>query len=135
MQIVFEHQTAGHLDAVELDVRVEHPEATVGDLASALHPSGHGAAGLLVDGRFAAADLTLAEAGLHDGAALRLAASPSPPAGPPAGPPAPALEVDVVGGLHAGGRFPLHDRGAVVGRDPACPVALADPTVSLRFTP
>ncbi|MBW3650409.1 MAG: FHA domain-containing protein [Actinobacteria bacterium] len=119
---------------MELDVRVEHPDATVGDLASVLHPGGCEAAGLRIDGRFAAADLTLPEAGLHDGATVALAAAPSVPAAQPepAGPGGPALEVDVVGGLHAGGRFPLGSSEVVVGRDDACAVPLPSPTVSHR---
>lgn len=69
VQLVIE--TAGV--ARDVDVNVQVPDATVGDLLEALgYPAGDGVAGIVVDGRLLQAYLALTETGLHDGAVVRL---------------------------------------------------------------
>ncbi|MCA1672848.1 MAG: FHA domain-containing protein [Actinobacteria bacterium] len=106
------------------------PDATVADLLEALgHPGTDGARGISVDGRFLQTYLTLAEAGLHDGAVIRLA--------PGASKPVSAVIRDgpvlaVVAGVEAGHRVRLSPGRAVIGRDPACDVTLDSSTVSAQ---
>ncbi|HEY6415207.1 MAG TPA: hypothetical protein VIX41_03180, partial [Acidimicrobiales bacterium] len=57
----------------ELDVRVNNPSATVADLVRALDPEIHpDDRTLLIGGRPADPDFELGEAGLHEGATVRL---------------------------------------------------------------
>lgn len=113
----------------EVDVVAEPTTATVADLARALDVAGAGGtdreAGLLVDGRWAAGDLSLLDAGLHEGARIDRPGQAPPP------PPASGLvEVCVVGGLAAGDRHPLGAGTHRVGRSSSSDVRLGDRTVS-----
>ncbi len=130
MQIVFDDDGARR----ELDVQVNNPTATVGDLLDVLAPGKQGATGLLIGGRVAHTDLGLAECGLYEGAVVRLAADAPPPVRPSG--PAPtdegALVLDVVGGVDAGRRFVLHPGEVLVGREPGGDVLLASETISAR---
>ena len=56
----------------ELDVRVNNPSATVADLVRALDPTAGDGRTLLIGDRPADPDFELAEAGLHEGATVRL---------------------------------------------------------------
>ena len=56
----------------ELDVRVNNPSATVADLLRALDPTAGDDRTLLIGGRPADPDFELGEAGLHEGATVRL---------------------------------------------------------------
>jgi pSer/pThr/pTyr-binding forkhead associated (FHA) protein len=85
-------------------------------------------AGIVVQGRFLQAYLALTEAGLHNGAVIRLAASPQPVATDTYGGPVLA----VVSGIDAGHRVRLRPGRAVIGRDPACDVTLNSATVSVE---
>ena len=126
VQLVIE--TAG--SARDVDVNVQVPDATVGDLLEALgHRGTDGARGISVDGRFLQTYLTLAEAGLYDGAVIRLA--------PGASKPVSAVIRDgpvlaVVAGIEAGHRVRLPPGRVVIGRDPACDMTLDSSTVSAR---
>ncbi len=113
----------------DIDVSADPTQATVGDLARALQvaPSGTGDrnTGLMVDGLWAPGDLSLFEAGVHEGAEVRL------DGGSPAPPPATGLvEVAVVAGLDAGARCQLGAGTHLVGRAAEAAVVLADITVS-----
>jgi S-DNA-T family DNA segregation ATPase FtsK/SpoIIIE len=134
VQIVFRDGDARR----ELDVRVNHPSATVDDLARALDPAGGRT--VLIDGRPADRDVDLIEAGLHEGADVRFADGDHVTRGPfapsalsgdtgevPAG-----HELVVVNGLDAGRRVPLRPGTAVVGRARACDASLPDTTLSRR---
>jgi DNA segregation ATPase FtsK/SpoIIIE, S-DNA-T family len=125
VQLVIE--SAGAVRDVDLNIQV--PDATVGDLLEALghRADGHGA-GVHVDGRFLRAYLALAEAGLHDGAVIRIDGDSTRDAVPPAG----GLVLAVVGGVDAGRRFELRAKRTLIGRDRACDVTLSSPTVSAR---
>ena len=118
--------------AVDLDVRLRRPEVTVFDLATALHPTSSSAPpppSLLVDGISAPGDLTLEEAGVHDGSIV------SDPGHPPALPRAVSgglLELVVIAGVDAGKRFALDPGSHVIGRGEQCDVRLTSPTVSRR---
>jgi DNA segregation ATPase FtsK/SpoIIIE, S-DNA-T family len=125
----------------ELDVRVNNPAATIADLARAIDPVADRA--LLVGDGPADPDFDLTEAGLHEGAEVRLAPSGDADRGPWGGPGpfatpratgagAHEVELVVVNGLDAGRRFPLVSGTAVVGRAPGCDVVLADGTLSRR---
>jgi S-DNA-T family DNA segregation ATPase FtsK/SpoIIIE len=123
----------------ELDVRVNNPAATVADLVEALDPeppSGSGAAGreLVIGDQVADPDFELGEAGLHEGAVIRLEEAGAPGAGPVAwpAPPAPERELAVVNGLNAGRRFALTPGTTDIGRSRTCKVALGDGTISKR---
>jgi DNA segregation ATPase FtsK/SpoIIIE, S-DNA-T family len=128
----------------ELDVRVNNPSATVADLVRALDPTAGDDRTLLIGGRPADADFELGEAGLHEGATVRLgyagattdrttdpelvvvgAAMTSSRA-------ASSWELVVVGGLRAGRRFRLVPGTVVLGRAPGCDIELDHPTVSKR---
>ncbi|MCA1676615.1 MAG: FHA domain-containing protein, partial [Actinobacteria bacterium] len=126
MQLVIE--TAG--SARDVDVNVQVPDATVADLLEALGQGGtDGTRGIAVDGRFLQGYLTLGEAGLHDGAVIRLGPSASTPVG------AVVRDVPVlavVAGVDAGHRVPLRPGQVVIGRDPACDVTFDSSTVSAR---
>ena len=115
-------------EAEDVELLVSDPEATVAELLEALD-AGHGAPGIVIDGRFCHADLGLEEIGLYEGARIL-------PGGPPrdVDKPAPAaLELRVAGGIDAGRRMPLRAGVAVtVGRDPRCDLVLADAGVSRR---
>lgn len=125
VQLVIE--TAGV--ARDVDVNVQVPDATVGDLLEALgYPAGDGVAGIVVDGRLLQAYLALTETGLHDGAVVRLGpdregASSVPVRGP---------VLAVVGGVDAGRRIPLCPGRTLIGRDDTCDVTLSSSAVSSR---
>lgn len=148
MQFVYE--TGGQ--AWELDLRVEHPDACVADLAAAL---GSGGGDLWIDGRLTPGDLGLAEAGLVAGSVVRPIADPprhaqaprataatqsaagsAPAAAVATGATATALPptvavVRVVGGLDAGASIPVGPGPVVLGRHGgAGRIRLADPGVS-----
>ncbi|MGH3935484.1 MAG: FtsK/SpoIIIE domain-containing protein [Pseudonocardiaceae bacterium] len=111
-------------------MNVQVPDATVADLLEALgHPATDGARGVAVNGRFLQSYLTLAEAGLHDGAVIRLAASAAHP-GDAVVHDGPVLAV--VAGIDAGHRVRLRPGRAVIGRDPGCDVTLDSSTVSAQ---
>ncbi|HYZ97599.1 MAG TPA: FtsK/SpoIIIE domain-containing protein, partial [Acidimicrobiales bacterium] len=136
----------------ELDVRVNAPSATVGDLVRALDPTAGDDRTLLIDDRPADPDFDLTEAGLHEGAVVRLAplasagALPHPEPAVVTGVMAPLTtassygvssqgraqrkELVVTNGLDAGHRFPLAPGVAVVGRAPGCDIVVDHPTVS-----
>jgi S-DNA-T family DNA segregation ATPase FtsK/SpoIIIE len=127
---------------LELDIRVNNPSATVADLADALG-DGTGGHTVLVGDHPADPDFELLEAGLHEGAEVRLAAPGTVGRGPLAGadvvaaPGAssrdgPGLELAVVNGLDAGRRYPLAPGHLVVGRAPGCEIVLRDETLSRR---
>ncbi|MGH8884619.1 MAG: FtsK/SpoIIIE domain-containing protein [Egibacteraceae bacterium] len=123
MQLVVE--TAGGVR--DVDVNVQVPDATVADLVEALgHSAADGTRGVAVDGRFLQGYLTLTEAGLHDGAVVRLAAGPQPVSAVAHDGPILA----VVSGIDAGHRIRLHTGRTVIGRDAACDVTLDSSTVS-----
>ena len=136
MRIVL-HAPGGDLD---LDVRIERPDASVGDLARAIERHVHGGAGapatgapagLVVEGLWTPADLPIDEAGLTEGASVALASLGSTEALRPPDPVGGTrLELGVVAGPLAGRRIPLAEGQSDVGRDPACHVCLPDPTVS-----
>ncbi len=119
----------------EVEVAVSQPQATVGDLAAALGTSANGdRSGLLIDGRPVQAHLPLAQAGLHQGAVVRL----SKAAGGAAAPGLPSrhrsdLALAITGGVVAGPSWPL-SKGTTVnaGRDPTNDVVIDHPTVSSR---
>lgn len=100
MQLVVE--TAGVFR--DVDVNVQVPDATVGDLLDALGcQPGEGVTGLVVENRFLQAYLALAETGLHDGAVVRPGAgSERVPSDHASGP-----VLVVVGGVDAGRRVGL----------------------------
>ena len=126
VQLVVE--TAGNVR--DVDVNVQVPDATVADLLEALgHSGSNGARGISVDGRFLHSYLTLAEAGLHDGAVIHLGVgSPkSVSAVLQAGP-----VLAVVAGIDSGHRVRLRPGRTVIGRDPTCNVTLDSSTVSVR---
>ena len=125
VQLVIE--TAGVLR--EVDVNIQVPDATVGDLIDALgYRAGDGAAGVVADGRSLQAYLALSEAGLHDGSLVRLGARHAEPvAGPVRG-----LVLSVVGGVDAGRRVGLRPGRTVIGREHTCEVTLSSSTVSSR---
>jgi len=109
----------------EAEVLVNRPDATVGDLASAIDPALTAATPLVIDGRLVGADVGLAESGLVDGAVVRLdggidEASPHPA----------AAELRVLSGLEAGRREPLPPGEVVVGRHDGADVLLDDLSVS-----
>ncbi|HKE77113.1 MAG TPA: FtsK/SpoIIIE domain-containing protein [Acidimicrobiales bacterium] len=127
MQLVYEDGDGRR----ELDLRVNRPSATVGDLAVALRPAG---GRLSIGDRRPDLDVELAEAGLYEGAAVRFD-GPADRPGPSRGRRVrvAARELVVVNGLDAGRRFPLAPGGrAVLGRDPRCDIVLHDETVSRR---
>lgn len=113
----------------EVDVNVQVPDATVGDLLEALGcRAGDGVEGIVVDGRFLQAYLALAETGLHDGAVVRIGAGGErAPTGSVSGP-----VLTVVGGVDAGQRIGLCLGRTVIGRDDSCDMTLASPAVSSR---
>jgi DNA segregation ATPase FtsK/SpoIIIE, S-DNA-T family len=124
----------------ELDVRVNNPSATVADLVRALDPTAGDDRTLLIGDRPADPNFELGEAGLHEGATVRLghagattrpehaavgaALTPVTAAG--------SWELVVVSGLEAGRRFPLVPSTVVLGRASGCDVELDHPTVSKR---
>ena len=117
----------------EIDVEVSAaPGATVGQLAEAL-AGGPVAAGtgLVVEGRFLAAADAVAACGLRQGALVRFAAGPS---GAIPAAVTPVSELRVVGGLVAGGRFPLAPGVVVVGRagEAGNDIGVDAPTVSVH---
>lgn len=133
MQVVYEDRDGRH----ELDVRVNTPAATVGDLIRALDPVSHADLGrtLVVGGRAVGPDLELAEAGLHEGVVVRLGpphAGPWDPsaAAPPVAPALARYELVVVNGLDAGRRFALAPGAVVIGRAPGNDIVLPDRAVS-----
>ncbi|HET6953756.1 MAG TPA: FtsK/SpoIIIE domain-containing protein [Acidimicrobiales bacterium] len=142
MQIVFHD---GH-DRRELDVRINSPSATVGDLARALAPTAADAP-LIIGGQPVDADFDLTESGLHEGATVRF--GPGPAGGPRRDVRiadrmvdriadrmvdriADARELVVVNGLDAGRRIVLQPGTVTVGRAAGCEVVLRDATLSRR---
>jgi DNA segregation ATPase FtsK/SpoIIIE, S-DNA-T family len=120
---------------VEIDVAVRQPQATVGDLAAALGAAADGDRSvLLIDGRPVQAHLPLAQAGLYQGAVVRL----SKGAGGAASPGLPPrhrsdLALAITGGAVAGPSWPLVKGNTTdVGRDPTNDVVINHPTVSSR---
>ncbi|MFN2555888.1 MAG: FtsK/SpoIIIE domain-containing protein, partial [Nitriliruptorales bacterium] len=127
MQVVAETPDGA---ARDVDVHIRSPDATVADLMDALgYSAGTVARGMAVDGRFLDADLTLGEAGLHDGAVVRPALGLGREDGSRRGG-GPVLAV--VGGLQAGQLVTLKAGTSVIGRDPSADVVLTSPTVSSR---
>ncbi len=133
MQVVVEDVSG----EVEVDVAVRQPQATVGDLAAALSSAGDGSpSALTINGRMVGAHVRLAEAGLYQGAAVRLPEATGRTGDVPAWL-SPGHQSDlalaITGGLVAGPSWPLA-RGSTadVGRDPANDVVIDHPTVSSR---
>ncbi len=119
--------SAGVVQDVDVDVQV--PDATVGDLLEALgHRADGDGAGVVVAGRFLRAYLALSEAELHDGAVVEIGAGRgAAPSAPVKGP-----VLAVVGGVDAGQRTELRAKRILIGRDRACDVTLSSATVSAR---
>src|SRR4051794_37070611 len=114
----------------DLEVRAD-PVATAADLLAALAPDAGGDAVLLVDERRVVPRHALVvDAGLREGATVRVLSDRSPvrrdrdQAG--------VVHLDVVGGLDAGRRHPLPPGTVEVGRSPACAVRIDATTVSRR---
>jgi S-DNA-T family DNA segregation ATPase FtsK/SpoIIIE len=127
MQLVLEG--AGQLR--DIDVNVQVPDATIADLLDALGDRATaGARGIVVNGQFLRGNLGLAQAGLHDGAVVRLVAGPSSrPSATVSGGPALA----VVAGVDAGHRSSVWPgRTMVIGRDAGCHIVLSGSSVSAR---
>ncbi|MBO0731265.1 MAG: FHA domain-containing protein, partial [Acidimicrobiaceae bacterium] len=116
---------AGAAGRRDIDVSADPVQSTVGDLACALDGTAAGGEGLAVEGLWAPGDLSLLEAGVHEGAIV--GADRLPPQGAP---PVGLVEVAVEAGLHAGLRFPLGVGTHLVGRAPEAGVLLDDATVS-----
>ncbi len=119
MQIVVVHDGAEQ----ELDLDIEHPQACVSDLVAAIGAAP--GAGVVIAERYFGADAGLDEIGLHEGAMVHVAGKA--PVARVAGE-GPTLMF--VGGRGAGSAHPLGPGEVVVGRSPACEVALADSTLS-----
>jgi S-DNA-T family DNA segregation ATPase FtsK/SpoIIIE len=113
----------------DVDVNIQVPDATVGDLLEALGYRADGnRAGIVVDSRFLPTYLALSETGLHDGAVVRPGAGHErAPAAAASGP-----VLAVIGGVDAGQRISLGPGRTLIGRDHACDVVLSSPTVSSR---
>ena len=97
------------------------PVASVGELAEILGLSPP-VAGLWVADQWVAADRRLDEAGVADGARVGICSGP--------GPDQPGWVLEVVGGLCAGVRRPLLEKGLRLGRSPDADVTL--PGIGLR---
>lgn len=131
MQITY-RDDSGEAD---VDVRVRHPDATVGDLADALDPHGGsgGGRGLWIDGCPARPEQTLFDAGLRQAAMVAPAtADPTPRAAADRATPPGVLALAVTGGLVAGRRHALRVGVTSVGRDPGNDVVIDHPTISGR---
>ena len=126
-------------------MRQDHPDAVVADLSEALLPTPAQSAEagdaspdwtLCVDGRPVAADLTLAEAGLVDGAIITVAnvgdqlLSSKPSARDRRASGEDGWDFVVVGGLSSGQRHHLRIGRTLVGRGAKADIVVADPTVS-----
>jgi S-DNA-T family DNA segregation ATPase FtsK/SpoIIIE len=107
MQFIYRQGRAEH----ELELRLGRPDATVGDLATALGIRGT----LLIDGRDSRRDSGLVEAGLVAGSTVGTV---------PATDERPAAVLRVVGGLESGVTVPLPPGRATVGRGPEVTVSL-----------
>jgi S-DNA-T family DNA segregation ATPase FtsK/SpoIIIE len=113
----------------DVDVNVQVPDATVGDLLEALgYQAGNEIAGIVVAGQFLQPYLALTEAGLHDGAVVGLDAWPERKSTDAARGPVLA----VVGGVDAGRRIQLRPGRTLIGRNDTCDVTLASSAVSSR---
>jgi DNA segregation ATPase FtsK/SpoIIIE, S-DNA-T family len=125
VQLVIE--TAGVVR--DVDVNVQVPDASVGDLLEALgYQAGNDINGIVVDGRFLHAYLALTEAGLHDGAVIGLGSRPERKStGPLRGP-----VLAVVGGIDAGRRIELRPGRLLIGRSDTCDVILPSSAVSAQ---
>src|SRR5260221_12076303 len=88
----------------DLTLELDPEGGTVGDLIAAVL-DGERRAGLLVDGRFVAADTALAAAGIRQGSVLAPADGPELGAAPSG-----VVELRVIGGLHARTRGPFPPR-------------------------
>ncbi len=138
MQIVYVNGD----DRRELDVRVNNPSATVGDLVQALDPTRTPSPSadqrlsrtLMIEDRAVDPDFELGEAGLHEGAVVSLTAPQAGPWGPT--PPSPPVlaerELAVVNGLDAGRRFPIAPSTMMIGRASGSEILLHDRTISRR---
>lgn len=130
---------------LELELRQDHPDAVVADLLEALVPAPTQSAEadaaspdrtLCVDGRPVAADLTLVEAGLVDGAIITVAnvddllGCRHQSAGDGQASAEASWEFVVVGGLASGRRHHLRVGRTLVGRSGKADIVVADPTVS-----
>jgi S-DNA-T family DNA segregation ATPase FtsK/SpoIIIE len=125
MQIVY----ADGSSVRELELAIEHPDASVADLAAAL---GAPQPELRIDGRLTQGDVALSESGLVAGSTVQPVAGPrrtAVPAGRLAMPAGAVVVVRVVGGLAAGMSVPLGPGAALVGRG-AVAVVVDDPAVS-----
>jgi S-DNA-T family DNA segregation ATPase FtsK/SpoIIIE len=109
----------------ELTLRINHPEATIGDVLDAL-PGSDQADGLLIDGRFCHSELGVAESGLHEGAVI----APARRDHPHAAEPTPSFELRVIAGSDAGRTHTVAGERLVIGRDHVCDVTIDDPSVS-----
>jgi S-DNA-T family DNA segregation ATPase FtsK/SpoIIIE len=109
--------------ASEVTIEFDPEHGTVGELVTAMtgRPSG-----ILTDNRFLAADTPLSEAGLRQGATLRLADAPESPARADG-----VVELRSVGGLTAGRTVRLPSGDHIIGRSGA-DVELTSTTVSPR---
>ncbi|MBX3286168.1 MAG: FHA domain-containing protein, partial [Actinobacteria bacterium] len=97
----------------DLRVAVADPDATVADLAAALHPE-HPVGPLLVDGRPVAAATPLDRAGIADGATVCRPPAPGLPPPPPRRPE--VVELVVTAGPDSGRRVLLAAGSHLVGR-------------------
>src|SRR4051794_11464942 len=110
----------------ELDVGLRNPEATLHDLLSAV-PGVQASASVAINGRVVASSTRVVDSGLHEGAVV----SPAPQRrGAGAVKRRPRLELVVLSGLDAGRAYPLAVGRAVIGRDAASTIVLADSTIS-----
>ncbi|MGH3875036.1 MAG: type VII secretion protein EccCb [Pseudonocardiaceae bacterium] len=128
MQVVVQ-STSGE---AEVEVAVRRPQATVGDLVAALGASANGYHSVLTIGeRTVQAHLPLAQAGLYQGAVVRLPGASGSTASLSSH--GSDLALAITGGAVAGPSWPLARGSTVqVGRDPANDVVIDHSTVSGR---
>ncbi|HSH60753.1 MAG TPA: FHA domain-containing protein, partial [Acidimicrobiales bacterium] len=124
MRVVVE---TGGFPGAEVEVRVNRPDVTVGDLACALDPDLPPGTALVIDGRLVGPAVGLAESGLVEGAVVGLRGGVELPSLHPA-----AVELRVLSGMEAGRREPLPPGDFMVSRHPGADVMLEDRSVSRR---